>query len=190
MRLGKAHKAFVAVLFFALAAILLIVLDFDRSAAGGETDMSKLGLAEFAQAEITYDGVMHELYWHYEFANQMIRVGRVEDAKAHLKMITFYVNLLPYLSRDKKFFKDPAAMKKYDQYANDLLDIVARISSNMGSGNIRQIGNEMEGRISNLCYHCHKDLKTPVRKVTPYGRKIDMGAGRVAPEGGRTRIHQ
>lgn len=190
MRLGKAHKAFVAVVLFALAAILLIVLDFDRSAAGGEIDMSKLGLTEFAQAEITYNGVMHELYWHYEFANQMIRVGRVEDAKAHLKMITFYVNLLPYLSRDKKFFKNPASVKKYDQYATDLLDIVARISRDMGSGSMRQMGNEMEERISSLCFHCHKDLKTPVRKVTSYGKKIDMGAGRVAPKGGRTRIHQ
>lgn len=148
------------------------------SQQGATSNLAELGLADFVQSEITYDGVMHELYWHYEFANQMIRVARYDDAKAHLKIIAFYVNLLPYLTREQKFFRAPAAVKKFDQYAQDLITLSNELITKLGNGDPVGLGKEMEKRVSYLCYHCHKDLKTPVRDITPYGKKIEMGPAR------------
>jgi|GEM_PF-3170270 len=158
--------------------------------AQGDRQLKDLGLAEFVQTEMTYDGVMHELYWHYEFANQMIRVNRTEDAKAHLRMIPFYVNLLPFLSREKKFFKDPEAVKKFDNYAQDLINISEQLTKSMGTGNTEAVGKELQKRIDYLCFHCHKDLKTPIREITPYGKKIEVGPTAGQQQGGRTRVHQ
>ena len=181
-----------AVLAGLLAIFLLTVLVNTTRPQGGQGDrqLKDLGLAEFAQTEMTYDGVMHELYWHYEFANQMIRVNRIDDAKAHLRMLPFYVNLLPFLNREKKFFKDPEAVKKFDTYAQDLINITEQLSKSLGTANADAAGKEMQKRIDYLCFHCHKDLKTPIRDLTPYGKKIEMSPGSGQPQGGRTRIHQ
>ena len=171
-----------AVLFFLIAVLALIIFIQPKPTRGDRSDLKGLGLEEFVQSEITYDGVMHELYWHYEFANQMIRVARVEDAKAHLRIISFYVNLLPYVAREKKFFSNPESVRKFDQYAQDLIKITDQIRKNLGRGNIEESGRELEKRISYICYHCHKDLKTPIRDITPYGKKVEMGAGRRNPQ--------
>ena len=175
------------------AVLLLAVFVNPLRPQGGGRDLKDLGLTDFVQTEMSYDGVMHELYWHYEFANQMIRVGRVEDAKAHLRMISFYVNLLPYLTRekDKQFFRDATTTKKFDQYAQDLLSIVDQMGRSLGSGSTDAAGKEMQKRVDYLCYHCHKDLKkTPIREITPYGKKIEMGPATGAPKEGRKRVHQ
>ena len=169
-------------LVFVVVLVVFVLPIRPQGGGGGGRDLESLGLKDFIQSEITYDGVMHELYWHYEFANQMIRVARIEDAKAHLRVMSFYVNLLPYLAREKKFFKDPEAVKKFDQYAQDLIKIVDQMIKALGTGSAAEVGKEMEKRISYFCYHCHKDLKTPIRKITPYGTKINMGPG-----GGRPR---
>lgn len=158
--------------------IVFIAVSYLLSQHKADPKLVELGLADFVQSEITYDGVMHELYWHYEFANQMIRVARYEDAKAHLRIITFYVNLLPYLNREQKFFQDPNAVKKFDQYAQDLITLSNEMIAKLGKGDPVELGKEMEKKVSYLCYHCHKDLKTPIRDITPYGKKIEMGAAR------------
>ena len=140
-------------------------------------DMKDLGLKDFVTSEITYDGVIHELYWHYEFANQMIRVGRIEDARAHLRVMSFYINLLPYLQRDEKFFKDQKSQKDFDTYAEELLTIVDKMYKQLGAGDVGDMGDRMGTRISQICHHCHDELRTPVREITPYGRKIVLGQG-------------
>ena len=81
------------------------------------------------------------------------------------------------VARDKKFFSDPASAKKFDQYAQDLIKITDQIRKNLGRDNIEESGKELEKHISYICYHCHKDLKAPIRDITPYGKKIEMGAG-------------
>jgi hypothetical protein len=188
---GKTRSIRVFLLGASLAAATVLVIRGGASRAGEGRDMSELGLAEFVQSEITYDGVMHEFYWHYEFANQMIRVGRTEDALAHLKMITFYVNLLPYLTREKKFFKDAESSQIFDKHAQELLSLVNEISRSIKSGNIsEEEGKMIEKRIAYLCYHCHKDLKTPIRDITPYGKKIQLGAGSVRSDKRRVRTEQ
>jgi len=143
-----------------------------------DAGMESLGLKEFTQSEITYDGVMHELYWHYEFANQMMRANRIEDAKAHFKVLSFYVNLLPMLDRDQKFFKTPDSKKKFDSYATGLLTSVDNIYKNLNSGNTKEYGIQMEKETSAMCHHCHDSLKEPVREITPYGQSIVLGQGK------------
>lgn len=137
--------------FLVFAVVTAIATSYLLSQQRGDSKLAELGLADFVQSEITYDGVMHELYWHYEFANQMIRVARYEDAKAHLKIIVFYVNLLPYLNREQKFFQDPAAVKKFDQYAQDLITLSNEMIAKLGKGDPVELGKEgKEGLLSLL----------------------------------------
>ena len=142
-----------------------------------DAPMANLGLKEFTQSEITYDGVMHELYWHYEFANQMMRVGMIEDAKAHFKVLSFYVNLLPMLQRDGKFFKTPDSKANFDKYATGLLESLDKVYRNLNATNTKELGAQMEKDISAMCHHCHDVLKEPVREITPYGQTIVLGQG-------------
>ncbi len=145
-----------------------------------ETTLQSLGLADFAASEITYDGVMHELYWHYEFANQMMRVERIDDAKAHLKVMGFYVNLLPYLNdlRQEKFFKRPEDRRQFDNYAENLLKAINEAHGELGTGDAVELGKKMEKNVSAMCHHCHDILRDDIREITPYGQKISLGKGK------------
>ncbi len=136
--------------------------------------LAAIGLDDFVKSEITYDGVMHELYWHYEFANQMIRVGRIVDAKAHLRVMNFYVNILPYMHslRDKRIFNNQESAKKFDSYAINLLKVIDRIYADLGKKNPAELGKQLEKNVSAMCHHCHDVLRDNVREVTPYGKKI------------------
>jgi len=148
--------------------------------SGEKKTLESLGLADFAAMEITYDGVMHELYWHYEFANQMMRVDRIDDAKAHLKVMGFYINLLPYLKdlRQEKFFKRPEDRRQFDNYAQDLLNAINQAHDELGAGDAVKLGKKMEENVSAMCHHCHDILRDDIREITPYGQKISLGKGK------------
>ena len=61
----RALFAFRAAVLFLLVSIVALVVFFQPEVTrGGRNDLADLGLQEFVQAEITYDGVMHELYWN------------------------------------------------------------------------------------------------------------------------------
>lgn len=170
------------VLGLVIGAVLgVFTLAFSSGEESGEkSTLESLGLADFAASEITYDGVMHELYWHYEFANQMIRVGRIDDAKAHLKVMGFYINLLPYLNdlREEKFFKRPEDRQQFDNYAENLLNAINKAYSELGVGDAAELGKQMEKNVSAMCHHCHDVLRDDIREITPYGQKISLGKGK------------
>jgi len=174
------RKAFFrTVVVAALVALAVWAIMAPRSTSAKQVSLKALGLENFVASEITYDGVMHELYWHYEFANQMIRVGRITDAKAHLRVMSFYINLMPMLKglRDKKFFQNEQSRKKFDSYAMNLLNNIEKTRKQLGSGNPVELGKQLEKNVSAMCNHCHDKLREPIRDITPYGKKIVLGKG-------------
>ena len=138
------------------------------------------GMTGFITEEITYDGVMHEIYWHYEFANQMLRLNRTDDAKAHLMVMIYYVDMLPGLQRDEEFFNKPDDVKNFDEYAKKLKSALKTSYGNIGKKSIDDVGKQMESSVSRMCHHCHDRLrdKAPIREITPYGNKITLGKSR------------
>lgn len=143
----------------------------------GKPISNKEGVFGFVNQEVTYDGVMHEVYWHYEFCNQMIRANRVDDAKAHLKVMSFYAHLLPKLKKNPEYFKTPADIKNFDAVAATLIQTIDTGYSQLGSGDTTAIGNQMYAGVSKTCAVCHDKIKSkkPVREPTAYGKKISLG---------------
>jgi len=177
---NEGAKAMVLALLFGAVLGIFTLAASSGEKSGDKTTMESLGLADFVASEITYDGVMHELYWHYEFANQMMRVDRIEDAKAHLKVMGFYINLLPYLKelRDEKFFKRPEERQQFDNYAEELLTAINKAYDELGVGDTAELGKQMEKKVSAMCHHCHDILRDNVREITPYGQKMVLGKGK------------
>lgn len=165
-------KTKVIVLVTAVAAVLIFI--GLRSTEAGRADMKQLGLQGFVQEEFDYTEAMHELYRHYEFANASFTAVRYEDAEAHLRVISFYVNLLPMIRLDKKFVRNAKDRKKFDKFATDLIATIDKTLTKFKAKKYAEAGKEISNHMTDMCKWCHNNIRKPYKDPTKFGTKPDF----------------
>lgn len=163
-------KALVLILA-AVSIVGLIRLNYSQA---GPKSLDELGLGDFIKEEFDYTEVMHELYRHYEFGNASFSAMQYDDAEAHLRVMKFYVNLLPMVRLDKKFIRNQKDQKKFDKFATDLIAALEKTLSKLKDKKYSEAGREISNQMTNMCKYCHNNIRKPYKDPTKFGTKPDF----------------
>ena len=105
---------------------------------------------------------MHEIYEHYTVAGKLVKEKEFDKAITHIKILEYYIDLIPTAIPDKDREGKPVNKGLYTRNFQELKKFSAEVLKALESGEIAK-GKPMPppAVVTKTCDDCHKNQKIP-----------------------------